>query len=83
MIRILLALLLSFTFLTSGTQTLAVTKLVVARASTVYICNNGRTQVYHVSKDCSALKRCTHEIKEVSESDAIKKWQLRKCKTCD
>lgn len=82
MIRIVLALLLSFTLSTSNTQAPAVVKAVHPKASTVYICNNGKTQVYHVNKNCSALKRCTHEIKEVSESDAINKWKLRKCKTC-
>lgn len=82
MIRIILALLLSFTFFTSNTQALAIVKAVHPRASTVYICDNRKTEVYHVNKNCSALKRCTREIKEVSESDAINKWKLRKCKTC-
>ncbi len=82
MIRIVFALLLSFTFFTSNTQAPAIVKVVHPRASAVYICDNGKTQVYHVSKNCSALKRCTHEIKEVSETDAINKWKLRKCKIC-
>ena len=50
--------------------------------TTVYICSNGKTSVYHVSKTCNAVKRCTHDILQVSETDAIKKYHLRKCKIC-
>jgi hypothetical protein len=81
MIRIFLAILLSFTFATSNTQNHSIVK-VTQRVSTVYICNNGQTSVYHVSKNCSAIKRCTHDILEVSEPEAVNKYHLRKCKTC-
>jgi hypothetical protein len=80
--KLILALFLSFSFLTSNTSSHTILKTITPKASTVYICNNSKTEVYHVSKNCSAIKRCTHEIKEVSEADAINKWQLRKCKTC-
>jgi hypothetical protein len=82
MIRLFLAMLLSLAFFTPNTQGGTGTKTILPVASNVYVCNNGKTEVYHVNKNCSALKRCSHEIKEVSESDAINKRQLRKCKTC-
>ena len=47
--------------------------------SKAYICNNQKTEVYHLDKDCSALKRCTHEVKEVTESIAINKLHKRLC----
>jgi hypothetical protein len=80
MIRIFLALLLSFAFFNSNTQGITGIKTVLPVASTVYVSNNGKTEVYHVSKNCSALKRCTHEVKEVSEDDAVNKRRLRNVK---
>jgi hypothetical protein len=82
MSKIFFGLLLSLTFFAADTQSRTMVSPIALKATTVYICNNGKTEVYHVSKDCSSVKRCTHEIKEVSETDAINKYQLRKCKTC-
>lgn len=48
----------------------------------VYICNNKNTSVYHVSKTCKALKKCTHEIITVSQTDAVSKHGKRACKLC-
>jgi hypothetical protein len=36
----------------------------------VYLCNNGKTEVYHVNPNCYSLKRCTHEIVKMYESEA-------------
>jgi len=47
----------------------------------VYFCDNGKTVVYHTSKDCKAILKCQHTIKEMSLADAKKKG-LRKCKLC-
>jgi hypothetical protein len=44
----------------------------------VYICNNGKTEVYHLNKECSALKRCTHGIRPMTLSEAKNK-RLRLC----
>lgn len=48
----------------------------------VYICNNKNTSVYHVSKSCKALKKCTHEIISVSPKEAVDKYGKRACKMC-
>ena len=39
--------------------------------STVYICDSDSSKAYHHNKECSALKKCTHGIKPVSEAQAI------------
>jgi len=36
----------------------------------VYICNNGKTEVYHVNQNCQGLNRCTHEIVKMTEGEA-------------
>ena len=46
--------------------------------TTVYICVTGK--VYHSNKDCRGLKNSTHEIKEISLSEAQK--TRRPCKIC-
>lgn len=48
----------------------------------VYICNSTTASVYHSTKSCRGLGRCTHEIKEVSKEDAVKKYGRRACKVC-
>lgn len=48
----------------------------------VYICNNKNTSVYHVSKTCKALKKCTHEIITVTPKEATDKYGKRACKLC-
>ncbi|RPD43661.1 SH3 domain-containing protein [Hymenobacter sediminis] len=47
----------------------------------VYICNNGRTQVYHSSEDCSAMRRCTYTTKVASTGEA-RGLGLRECMKC-
>lgn len=48
----------------------------------VYICNNKNTSVYHITKSCKALTKCSHEIITVSKTDAINKYAKRACKVC-
>ncbi len=44
----------------------------------VYICDNGKTEVYHLDKNCSALRKCTHGVKPLKLSEAKAK-KLRLC----
>lgn len=48
--------------------------------ATVYICVTGK--VYHAYRSCRGLRNATHEIRAVSESEAINEWNRRKCKVC-
>ena len=45
----------------------------------VYMCNNGKTEVYHLKKDCQGIKRCTFEIKELDKDYATGTLKLRLC----
>ena len=47
----------------------------------VYVCNNGKTFVFHSSTSCSALNRCTHGVLKMTENEARKNG-LRQCKKC-
>jgi hypothetical protein len=47
-------------------------------SGSVYICNNGRTAVFHTDDGCPALNRCTAQRLEVSISQA-KSRGLRVC----
>jgi uncharacterized protein YgiM (DUF1202 family) len=47
----------------------------------VYICGNGRTEVYHSSEGCSAMRRCTYQTLVMSESQALSSG-LRGCMKC-
>ena len=38
----------------------------------VYICDNGRTKVYHMKTSCSLMRRCKHSVRKTSRSQAIK-----------
>jgi hypothetical protein len=49
--------------------------------SVVYVCNNGKTLVYHVSSGCAALGRCRSGVSKLSISEA-KSSNLRVCKRC-
>ena len=48
----------------------------------VYICNSKTAEVYHATKSCRGLDRCTHEIKAVSKKDAVDVYGRRACKIC-
>lgn len=48
----------------------------------VYICGNGRTEVYHSSEDCSAMRRCTYQTLVMSQREAQASG-LRGCMKCN
>ncbi|UOG74568.1 SH3 domain-containing protein [Hymenobacter tibetensis] len=52
-----------------------------SRGPKAYICNNGRTEVYHNSEDCSAMRRCTYQTKIATTSEA-RNSGLRECMKC-
>jgi hypothetical protein len=51
-------------------------------STNVFICDSAKAVAYHSKKQCSGLGKCTHDILEISENDAIKKYDRRKCKVC-
>ena len=45
--------------------------------SSVYICDSEYATKYHYKKDCEGLQKCTHEIKELTVTEAkAKKYSL-------
>jgi hypothetical protein len=48
----------------------------------VYICVSGNAKVYHRIRECHGLSPCTHTIKKVKESEAIRDYNRRACKVC-
>ena len=51
------------------------------RATVVYLCVNGKTVVYHSSRNCAAMRRCSHEVRAVSVGEATATGH-RKCMKC-
>jgi len=54
----------------------------VATGPKVYICGNGRTEVYHSSENCSAMRRCTYQTLVMSQREAQASG-LRGCMKCN
>ena len=52
-----------------------------AQGQAVYLCDNGKTIVYHSSTDCPAMRRCTHQVRSLSVSEA-KASGHRECMKC-
>jgi hypothetical protein len=50
--------------------------------ASVYICDSETATVYHKTKDCEGLQKCTHEIKLVTRSEAKNTYNRRACKIC-
>jgi hypothetical protein len=48
----------------------------------VYICGNGRTEVYHSTESCAAMRRCTYQTLVMSQREAQASG-LRGCMKCD
>jgi len=48
----------------------------------VYVCGNGRTEVYHSTESCAAMRRCTYQTLVMSEREAQASG-LRGCMKCD
>lgn len=44
----------------------------------VFICDSPSSEVYHVDENCEALKRCKHEVKEITLEEA-KDLERRLC----
>jgi hypothetical protein len=53
----------------------------VATGPKVYICGNGRTEVYHSSESCAAMRRCTYQTIVLSQREAQASG-LRGCLKC-
>jgi hypothetical protein len=53
------------------------------KTAAVYICNSPTAYVYHSTENCRGLQNCTHQILQVSLSDAIDKYRRRACKLCE
>ncbi len=47
--------------------------------TTVYICVSKSAYAYHYDLDCRGLNRCTHEIRAVSEEDAVREYGRKLC----
>ena len=48
----------------------------------VYVCGNGRTEVYHSTESCAAMRRCTYQTLVMSQGEAQASG-LRGCMKCD
>ncbi len=44
----------------------------------LYICDNQTSEVYHLDQNCEALKRCTHEVNQITRGKA-KELERRLC----
>lgn len=63
----------------------ATTRQVAPKVTTgpkVYICSNGRTEVYHSTESCAAMRRCTYQTLVMSQREAQASG-LRGCMKCD
>lgn len=63
----------------------ATTRRVAPKMTTgpkVYICGNGRTEVYHSTESCAAMRRCTYQTLVMSQREAQASG-LRGCMKCD
>lgn len=54
----------------------------VATGPKVFVCGNGRTEVYHTSEACAAMRRCTYQTLVMSQREAQASG-LRGCMKCD
>lgn len=45
----------------------------------VYVCISPNEKVYHIDENCPALKRCKHDIIEVTKVDAIGEYKRVLC----
>lgn len=54
----------------------------VAAGPKVYVCGNGRTEVYHSSEDCAAMRRCTYQTLVMGQREA-QAAGLRGCMKCN
>lgn len=59
---------------------LAITPL--TKVNNVYICDSKNATVYHSTKTCKGLQKCSHQILEVTIESATKTYNRRACKIC-
>jgi len=50
--------------------TLLALSFVPSQEQSVYVCANGTTEVYHLSTNCGALQRCSHEHVKMTRAEA-------------
>lgn len=50
-------------------------------SDTVYICTGPQSEVYHNTKKCKGLRRCSGDIEAISIDEA-KSLERRECKWC-
>jgi hypothetical protein len=48
----------------------------------VYVCVSGTAYAYHRTLECSGLENCTHTIREVSMTEAVKEYKRKPCRRC-
>jgi len=48
----------------------------------VYICDSPTAYAYHLDKNCSGLRHCTHGVLTVTKDQAINGYGRRACKIC-
>lgn len=48
----------------------------------VYICDSAGSYAYHLSKSCSGLRHCKHQILIVTKDEAINTYGRKACKIC-
>ncbi len=53
-----------------------------ASKRTVYLCNSSGSGVYHLTKSCHVLDRCSQEVLAVTEEKAIREYGRRADKVC-
>lgn len=48
----------------------------------VYICDSKGSVAYHLSRNCSGLSHCKHDIIKTTEDSAVNYYGRRPCKIC-
>lgn len=48
----------------------------------VYVCDSRSAYVYHLSRSCRGLSRCTHGVIKMGVSEAKNNYGRRACKIC-
>lgn len=74
---------LSFTDQTiAQTQTTQPKKKEQKKETQVYVCDSRSAYVYHLSRSCRGLIRCTHGLLKMGLSEAKNNYGRRDCKIC-
>lgn len=54
-----------------------------ADGSMVYVCTGPTARTYHATPNCRGLSRCSGDVVELSEDEAVDELQRRPCKICN